>query len=376
MAKKEVNRWEAVAKNEKRAEKIINKACKKVGYNRKSLPGKVRSFLTCLFITLAVTLVISIAGIYSLIWICVNGPSDRARYLFVTSVKESSAAGFLANLFVPDLEVNHILYSGESEEIYEDTDTDLIHIPTDNDQDSGQQGGDVGSEQEEIPNIVIEDVMGATFRGKIAIIRDPSTVKLAISGEYSETATGKYLGKIVEGENAVLGVNASGFEDEGGSGSGALPTGLVISDGQLLWGEEDKKYDIIGFDSNNILILDSMTAGEAVENGIRDAVSFGPVLIKNGKAIYKNGGVNPRTAIGQRADGAVLLLVVEGRQVASIGATLRDLTNIMLDYGAVNAANLDGGSSSSLFYDGKYVIEGSYVFGVRKIPNAFVVTEK
>ena len=92
-----------------------------------------------------------------------------------------------------------------------------------------------------------------------------------------------------------------------------------------------------------------MTAQYALDIGVRDAVSFGPALIVNGVAANysgSGGGLNPRTAIGQREDGAILLLVIEGRKTSSMGATMADLIDIMLEYGAVNAVNLDGGSSS------------------------------
>ena len=90
-----------------------------------------------------------------------------------------------------------------------------------------------------------------------------------------------------------------------------------------------------------------MTAQAALDRGVRDAVSFGPVLVVNGEAVEVNGsgsGLNPRTAIGQREDGSILLVVIDGRQVNSLGASYSDVIELMLEYGAVNAANLDGGS--------------------------------
>ena len=119
-----------------------------------------------------------------------------------------------------------------------------------------------------------------------------------------------------------------------------------------------------------------MTGSQAIERGIRDAVTFGPALVVNGEPVGVSGsgsGLNPRSAIGQRADGAVLMLVIDGRQVNSLGATLSDLIEIMLEYGAVNAANLDGGSSSLLYYEGEYLNRGVVLTGSRDIPTAFIV---
>ena len=119
-----------------------------------------------------------------------------------------------------------------------------------------------------------------------------------------------------------------------------------------------------------------LTKEEIEARDIQYGVCFGPVLISNGEVVLAEnnvGGLNPRTAIGQRADGAVLLLVIDGRQVSSLGASYEDLIREMLSYGAVNAANLDGGSSSLMYYQGKYVNAGFSVVGPREIPTAFVV---
>ena len=87
------------------------------------------------------------------------------------------------------------------------------------------------------------------------------------------------------------------------------------------------------------------------------------------------GGLNPRTVLGQRADGAVLMLVIDGRQSHSIGATYKDCIDVMLQYGAVNAANLDGGSSSMLVYNGEVQNVCASLYGSRPLPTAFIVTQ-
>ena len=134
---------------------------------------------------------------------------------------------------------------------------------------------------------------------------------------------------------------------------------------------------VIGFDSNHILHVGRMSGQTALDRGIVEAVSFGPALIVNGKpqnATYKlGGGINPRTAIGQRADGAVLLLVIDGRSVSSLGVTYDDLVDIMLSYGAVNAGNLDGGSSTLMVYKGETINSSAYLFGERVLATAFLV---
>ena len=97
----------------------------------------------------------------------------------------------------------------------------------------------------------------------------------------------------------------------------------------------------------------------------------------SGKSTIKSGdggwGIAPRTAIGQRKDGAILMLVIDGRQTRSVGATLKDVQNTMLQYGAVNATNLDGGSSASMYYEGEVINNPSDPLGERSVPSAIYV---
>ena len=67
------------------------------------------------------------------------------------------------------------------------------------------------------------------------------------------------------------------------------------------------------------------------------------------------------------------MLVIDGRQSYRPGATLVDLVDVMLEYGAVNASNLDGGSSTMMIYNGELVNHCASVIGPRKIPNCFLV---
>ena len=195
------------------------------------------------------------------------------------------------------------------------------------------------------------------------------------SGDY-KGEPGINVPGICDKYNATAAINAGGFEDIGGVGDGGTPLGIVMSEGNLKYGNLDETYNVIGFDKNNVFVIGTMTARDAVNRGIRDAVSFGPFLIMNGTPLEvtgMGGGLNPRTAIGQRADGAVLLLVIDGRQTHSLGATMNDLINVMLDFGAVNAANLDGGGSTLLYYDGKIQNNVSSIYGARGVPTAILV---
>ena len=173
-------------------------------------------------------------------------------------------------------------------------------------------------------------------------------------------------------------VNGGGSSDSGGVGNGGKPLGLVISEGKLLnkASSNEDHNTVVGFNKDNKLIIGKMTSAEAEKKGLRDALSFGPALVVNGKGAEVRGassGLNPRTAIGQRADGAVLMLVIDGRQASSLGATYSDLIKVMVEYGAVNAINLDGGSSSLMYYRGNYLNNGVVLTGSREMPTAFIV---
>ncbi len=318
-----------------------------------------------LFLWVFVTLALLTAGFLVMIYMVSRGPSEQIRNLFVTSVRETSAAGFLADIFLSEQEVQEIVAANVVEVGEINTETDLFTFTE-----------EPGNTDEESPDIEIVDVRGALYKGKMMIVKDPSRVKVGICDEFDKNKAGLTLLEIIDKYDAVAGVNGGRYNDDNGFGKGGQPEGIVFSEGKLVYGELDKTYNIYGFDKNNVFICGKMTGQEAVDKGFRDAVTFGPALVVNGKAVSTTGtggGLNPRTAIGQRADGAVLLLVIEGRQTSSLGATYLDLIEIMLDFGAVNAANLDGGMSSSMAYEGEEILNNCSIKGARDMPTAFVV---
>lgn len=225
--------------------------------------------------------------------------------------------------------------------------------------------------------IEIKDVSGPTYKGKMMIVRDPSRIDLGVNILMdSSTAKGYYVQDYCKEFNAIAGINAGGFEDPNGRGDGSIPYGVVIKDGKLIAGKEDSYVSLIGFNRQNHLIVGDMFASDALSWGIQNAVTFGPVLVFDGHPVTvtgTGGGLNPRTVIGQRADGSVLLLVIDGRQTTSLGASYEDCIQIMLDYQAVVAANLDGGSSSVMVYNDKIINNIVSMYGDRSVPTAWIV---
>lgn len=220
-------------------------------------------------------------------------------------------------------------------------------------------------------SIRIESYTGETFTAHVMIVRDPSKVYLAASSNpLSMDTPGARMDEAMERENAIAAVNAGPFFDDGTASQavGSVPSGLALSEDAIIWNDQQiSEYGFVGFNNDNILIVaSSMTETEAKEQGIRDGCSSGPVLMINGEPnmeVYNgNSGYNPRTAVGQRADGAVVFVCADGRNPDSLGATYADMIDILTEYGAVNACALNGGSSSAMLYrdaDGRYGEKGA-----------------
>ncbi len=340
--------------------------------------------LAALLTALLLLVLLAFGGILAL----THGPSEAARNLFVLSVKETSAAGFLADWFLPAEVVNSILHQSPSDSSHDPkdgtTDPSLIEIPT---KESTEKPLDPSSDSQETqkpenPNeqddgIEVLAISGPTYKGTMLIVKNPSRIVLGTPDAYGENCSGLSLRRMIAARGALAGINAGGFYDPNGQGTGGIPTGIVIQNGVIAYGNENNRYPLIGFDSRGILHVGTMSGRDALAIGIQYAVSFTPGLIVNGRPCNElaelGGGYNPRSAIGQRSDGAVLLLVVEGRNLGSLGCTYDDLVEIMLAHGAINAANLDGGSSSLMMYRGETLTKSAYVYGERILASAFLV---
>ena len=331
--------------------------------------GKIIGRVLIVFFT---TLLLIIIALYMLMLVIAKGPSKSAKGKFVNTMNETSALKFIPKMYFTQEEIAEYVGSFRDNTTDEVTNADLVTIaPKTVGQPAVDENGKVQPETE------LVDVSGSTFRGKLLKIKDPSRVYVGISGQYGPEYEGKKVLDMVAEYGALAAINAGGFEDLNGVGNGGTPLGMVVSQGELRWGAMDTSYDIIGFDNNNILHVGTMTGQQAMDAGIRDAACFGPVLIVNGNPVNLEkdlgGGFNPRSAIGQTSDGTVLLLVIDGRQANSLGATYDDIIDIMLKNDAVNAANLDGGSSSHMIYNNEIITVCSSLYGPRRMPTCWLV---
>ena len=219
------------------------------------------------------------------------------------------------------------------------------------------------------------------YKGYLTVIYDPKDVDLTVTERIGKM--GETVATQCKKHGGYVGINGGGFEDLDGWGNGSIPYGAIIQNGQLVWTHPGGSGQLIGFTKEGKMWLTNDDPYTAISKGMVNAVEFGPNLIVNGKVAKIHGdggwGTAPRTVIAQRRDGIVLFLIIEGRLPGySIGANMTDVIEILLRYGAYNAANLDGGASSTMAVAGKLYNKPSAggEYGGRTVSNAFIVTNK
>ena len=324
---------------------------------KKKGSGLVGRIIRRFFLLVFTVIILSVAGVALMFNLIFNGPSPAARDVLTMTLLEPSATKWIPGLFMDKELVEQIRNAGKDEEMEEQTNTDLVTI---------DRTGGLTAASDEWANypdgIRIEKYKGKSFNAYIMLVRDPSRVYLGLFTYkgFSTSIPGKRLNVAIEDEKASAAVNAGAFNDDGTAGAqvGSVPAGLTISGGKVVsdvYKGMVPDQGFCGFDTDDKLVVaKSMTASQAQELNIRDGCEFGPVLIINGQVnqeVYSgNSGFNPRTCVGQRADGCVIFACADGRQAGSMGATYKDMIDILVEYGAVNACNMDGGSSTIMMY--------------------------
>ncbi len=352
-------------------------------------PGKVLGRVLLVLLTFAA---VTFLGAYLTLWTICKGPSPAARDLFVSTILETGQMKFLASWYFSEEEILSITGRNGLKPTVENVDPGLIAAPG---------AGEAGAEAPDRNGIELVEIPGRSFTAKLLIVNDPARVRLSTIypwSSFDREKRGSTLEELVTKEDCLAGINGGEYFSDGNWGG--CPKGLVVCGGEIQYNKPQTGDVMVGFTEENVLMItdiSGMSAAEAKalveEYRIRDAVSFKDIddgddnhftkLIINGEAREISGsgsGANPRTVIGQRADGAVLLLVTDGRGAAGhLGATAQDLIAIMQEYGAVNAANLDGGSSSSMYYNGAYEMTSVtlyYATSSWRLPTAFVVERR
>ena len=297
-----------------------------------------------------VKLFIFIDFIALICFLVVYGPVDKARVFWITTAMETSNHQYLANIFYSEDTIKQVMSENYMDEITEDTDIDSIKI------------GDVEpitSYTSVYEKEILEHEEGAAYKliqfkynefdCHLVAIYDPTRVEVAYN---SKKNSGKILSEMVQNSGAILGINGGGYRWSSG-----YPLGLIVHDSKVVYSSDSSKHMTAAINEDGVLIVGKLSAKEVKEKRIKEAVSFGPALIVNGKTanIRGNGGtgLNPRTVIAQRKDGIILFLVVNGygnklSWKGRGGVYVTDLIKILQRYSAYNAINMDGGSSTTM----------------------------
>lgn len=348
---KKINKYENNKKKSKHAKNIENT---KKGKKKKTTKQKI-------FLVVKIIITLIILGIIGIFLFFKTSLFEKYKELWVVTAMSTMNHQYLATWFLSDEEIQEIMKKLEVQNNEDSNSNEIkIEIPSEN-------------KKEEIK---VDRITGRNYVGYVMTIPDASKVNL-VDGRKSNRGT--KLSEIVKNNKAIAGINAGGFADDGGVGSGNVLCDATIINKKLLYGNKTSKYSLIGLSSDKKLVLGKYTYQQAMNAGIESAVEFGPYLIVNGKNQITNassGGIHPRMGIGQKKDGTFIFVVVDGRQPGySIGTNLLEMQNIFNRYDAYNAANLDGGSSATMYYNGKVVNKTSTPMGERYLPNAFIVKE-
>ena len=330
--------------------------------------------------------VLCIFGIVTLA-VLLYGPYSGFRDWLITTAMTTMSHQYFATWFYDEETIAQVLDRNKVEETNEITDTSMTVVI-----DSEEKEEKIEYENEYERQILEKDpgnddykiieITGKGYSGYMAVIYDPSRIKTVYTKKIGKS--GQYLTTMAKDNDALIAINGGGFEDPNFNSNGANPLGITFSNGKLI---TSKSYNgqggLIGFTEDDKLVLGKMNVAKAKELKIRDGVTFGPFLIINGKSsnVFGNGGwgTAPRTAIGQRKDGIVLFLVIDGRTLTRPGASMNDLIEIMERYGAYNAANLDGGTSSVMVVNNEIIndpIDSTGAHKTRYISTGFILTKE
>ena len=386
---KGITKVNTVIEETKNKEENIQRLAEKIEIKASKTPIWKKIIIT--FLIIFILGIISIIGLF-------YGPIPTFREWWITTAMTTMSHQYLAQWFFDEETINAVLAKNTIEETEETTNTALITIVKGPEEKEEQPEENYENEHEkqilaknldkekyniysEGKNYRIIEISGKGYSGYLAVIYDPSKIRVATS-QYIGTS-GQYLTDISKQNNAIIAINGGGFLDENNKGNGSTPLGIVMSEGKVIANNNNTVGGgLIGFDKDNKLVVGKMSLSKAKSSGIRDAVTFAPFLIVNGEAskIRGNGGwgTAPRTAIGQRKDGIVLFLVLDGRRLTMPGASIKDLIEIMQNYGAYNAANLDGGTSSAMTYNNQIIndpVDASGNHRTRHIATAFIFTD-
>ncbi len=223
-------------------------------------------------------------------------------------------------------------------------------------------------------NVMIVAMIGNDYQGKLAIVKDTNQVDLVKASTFG--TKGELVETLAENNDAILAINASHFMDAGGHGSGASVKGSLVIDGVEYGLAKNGYWRFGGVKKDGKLHISSAYTETASD--YRWGVEAFPALIIDGENVVDGTlgmGIQPRTAIGQTQSGDFLMLIIDGRQVGySLGCTVQDCSDMLMSYKCYESLNLDGGSSSVMWYKGQQITKSSSGSGRGRFgPDALIV---
>lgn len=349
-----MNRHEHTKRNVRMKNANVNKKVRRKRKKKKKSSFKV-------FITFLIFEALFTACTFP--FLLLYGPFDTAKSTYVGAAMTSKSHQFLATLFMSEEKINNILGNNSVDESSDETtDLNAINVPKIKDN--------------TIELYKLDD--NSKYTGYYLVIKDPTRVKIGVTSKLK--VEGETTSEIAQNNDAIAAINGGGFTDTQWTGTGGLPIGVIMTDGEVKYSDlsEAGKTDLFAITKDGKMVVGKYSLNDLKKIKASEALSFKPTLIINGKNTPMKGdggwGVAPRTAIGQRKeDGAIIMLVIDGRGIGSTGATIKEVQEIMQKLKCYNAINLDGGKSATMYYDGDLVNEPSYSMGERLIPSAVIV---
>lgn len=312
--------------------------------------------------------------IFEIIFICITlpfliyyGPFHNVRNTFVKSFMTTMDHQWMAKLFLSDEKITEIMSEDIITTIYQN---DKLSLQSNVNVDNNRTG------------IELYEIKGKKYNGKLLIVQDPKRVKVGYTNKLG--IEGEATSEIAKKYNAAAAINGGGFQGStdgiAWTGTGGIPKGILMSKGKIIHNDiknDNEKNDVMAITEEGYLLVGKYSLNQLNNFNVSEIIFFGPSLIVNGEKTIKNGnggwGIAPRTALGQRKDGAMILLVIDGRRIDCLGATLKELQDILYDFGAYNAINLDGGFSTTMYYDGEVINNPPDILGERCVPSIVYV---
>lgn len=302
------------------------------------------------------------------------GPWDYVRNLYVTTAMQTRSHKYLAKVFYNDEKISEIQDNNYYIAIDENVNTDNITInTTEKTKYKDKYEEELFTRDNPDDDYKVIEVKVGNAKGYLIAIYEPTKVKLIRTKRFNAGTVGERVKDMCKRYGGSVCINAGGFANGLENGSD-IPQGYVIDEGKVVWGGSSKG-NIIGMtDEGKLKLMSNITGQQAIESGIKYGVEFGPFLIVNGKSITIKGmpyGVANKCVIAQRQDGIMMFLVTEGETYID-GASLKDVVEVLEKYGAYNAANLDGGQSTSLVIENELINTPNYI--AKKQGGRYVVT--